>query len=94
LPLRSSATSTRPNGIDYARTTNNGGQQTRDKMMIAAIGAHQGGAEVKVMERGGGSYVTDGATETAVPKAKDPKELTLAGAVLRLSSCLLIVIGS
>ncbi len=49
---------------------------------LAVLGAHpDSGAEVKVLNGRFGPYVSDGTTNANVPKATDPKALTLADAV-------------
>jgi DNA topoisomerase-1 len=63
-----------------------GRRQGASREPIAVLGAHpEGGAEIKVMEGRFGPYVTDGTTNATLPKAKDPKELTLDEAVLLLA---------
>jgi DNA topoisomerase-1 len=63
-----------------------GRRQGASREPIAVLGAHpEGGAEVKVMEGRFGPYVTDGTTNATLPKAKDPKELTLDEAVVLLA---------
>ena len=53
---------------------------------LATLGAHpETGAEVKVMEGRFGPYVTDGTTNANVPKAADPKAVTLDEAVALLA---------
>jgi DNA topoisomerase-1 len=50
------------------------------------LGAHpETGAEVKVLNGRFGAYVSDGTTNANVPKAKDPKALTLEEAVTLLA---------
>jgi DNA topoisomerase-1 len=62
-----------------------GRRQGASREPIAVLGASPDGAEVKVMEGRFGPYVTDGTTNATLPKAKDPKELTLDEAVLLLA---------
>jgi DNA topoisomerase-1 len=63
-----------------------GRRQGAGREPIAVLGAHpDGGAEIKVMEGRFGPYVTDGTTNATLPKAKDPKDLTLDDAVLLLA---------
>ncbi|WP_199555169.1 type I DNA topoisomerase [Sandaracinobacteroides hominis] len=53
---------------------------------LAVLGAHpESGAEVKVLNGRFGPYVSDGTTNANVPKAKDPKEVTLDEAVTLLA---------
>jgi DNA topoisomerase-1 len=54
---------------------------------LAVLGAHpETGAEVKVLSGRFGPYVSDGTTNANVPKASDPKALTLAEAVELLAA--------
>jgi DNA topoisomerase-1 len=63
-----------------------GRRQSASREPIAVLGASpQSGIEVKVMEGRFGPYVTDGTTNATLPKAKDPKTLTLDEAVQLLA---------
>jgi DNA topoisomerase-1 len=62
-----------------------GRRQGASREPIAVLGANPEGVEVKVMEGRFGPYVTDGTTNATLPKAKDPKALTLDEAVLLLA---------
>ncbi len=62
-----------------------GRRQGASREPIAVLGANPDGAEVKVMEGRFGPYVTDGTTNATLPKAKDPKALTLDEALVLLA---------
>ncbi|WP_454883968.1 type I DNA topoisomerase [Sphingomonas oryzagri] len=62
-----------------------GRRQGASREPIAVLGANPEGAEVKVMEGRFGPYVTDGTTNATLPKAKDPKGLTLDEALVLLA---------
>ena len=72
--------------VKLAEAAAGGGRRGAAREPIAVLGAHpDGGAEVKVMEGRFGAYVTDGTTNATLPKAADPKALTLDEAVMLLA---------
>ena len=72
--------------VKLAEAAAGGGRRGATREPIAVLGAHpEGGAEVKVMEGRFGAYVTDGTTNATLPKAADPKALTLDEAVILLA---------
>ena len=72
--------------VKLAEAAAGGGRRGAAREPIAVLGAHpEGGAEVKVMEGRFGAYVTDGTTNATLPKAADPKALTLDEAVVLLA---------
>jgi len=72
--------------VKLAEAAAGGGRRGAAREPIAVLGAHpEGGAEIKVMEGRFGAYVTDGTTNATLPKAADPKALTLDEAVMLLA---------
>jgi len=72
--------------VKLAEAAAGGGRRGAAREPIAVLGAHpEGGAEIKVMEGRFGAYVTDGTTNATLPKAADPKALTLNEAVVLLA---------
>ena len=72
--------------VKLAEAAAGGGRRGAAREPIAVLGAHpEGGAEIKVMEGRFGAYVTDGTTNATLPKAANPKALTLDEAVLLLA---------
>jgi DNA topoisomerase-1 len=72
--------------VKLAEAAAGGGRRGAAREPIAVLGAHpEGGAEIKVMEGRFGAYVTDGTTNATLPKAADPKALTLDEAVVLLA---------
>ncbi|WP_298691482.1 type I DNA topoisomerase [uncultured Sphingomonas sp.] len=72
--------------VKLAEAAAGGGRRGAAREPIAVLGAHpDGGAEIKVMEGRFGAYVTDGTTNATLPKAADPKALTLDEAVVLLA---------
>jgi len=65
--------------VKLAEAANGGGRrQTASREPIAVLGeSPENGGPVKVMEGRYGPYVTDGATNATLPKAADPKAITL-----------------
>ena len=72
--------------VKLAEAAAGGGRRGAAREPIAVLGAHpDGGAEIKVMEGRFGAYVTDGTTNATLPKAADPRALTLDEAVVLLA---------
>jgi len=72
--------------VKLAEAAAGGGRRGAAREPIAVLGAHpEGGDEIKVMEGRFGAYVTDGTTNATLPKAADPKALTLDEAVVLLA---------
>ncbi|HET8535214.1 MAG TPA: type I DNA topoisomerase [Sphingomicrobium sp.] len=69
--------------VKLAEAANGGGRrQAASREPIAVLGENpDNGGQVKVMEGRYGPYVTDGATNATLPKAADPKAITLEEAL-------------
>ena len=68
--------------VKLAEAASGGRARTGSREPIAVLGAHPtSGKELKVMEGRYGPYVSDGETHATLPKAADPKAVTLDEAI-------------